>query len=37
MASHTPVVTDVVGWAIFFLEVPWGTTVHLSDEHDAFL
>jgi 8-oxo-dGTP pyrophosphatase MutT (NUDIX family) len=31
-----PVVTQNIGWAVFFLDVPWGTRVKLSHEHDDF-
>ena len=32
-----PVVTHDIGWAIFLLEVPWGTQVRLDDaEHNDF-
>lgn len=36
-AEPVPVVTHDIGWAVFHLEVPWGTPVSLApDEHDAF-
>lgn len=36
-ATPEPVVTRDIGWAVFFLEVPWGTPVVLSAaEHDDF-
>lgn len=36
-ATPVPVVTESIGWAVFFLEVPWGTRVELSPtEHNDF-
>jgi 8-oxo-dGTP pyrophosphatase MutT (NUDIX family) len=36
-ASPHPVATDDVDWAVFALEVPWGTKVVVDgDEHDRF-
>lgn len=31
-----PVATENIGWAVFFLDVPWGIQVELSHEHDDF-
>lgn len=32
-----PVVTEGIGWALFFLEVPWGTDIRLDDaEHNDY-
>lgn len=32
-----PVATENIAWALFYLEVPWGTPVHLGPtEHDDF-
>lgn len=36
-ASPVPVVTDEIDWAVFVLEVPWGTEITLDGkEHDRF-
>lgn len=36
-ADPTPVATQDIGWAVFCLQVPWGTPVMLApDEHNAF-
>jgi len=36
-ASPRPVVTHDVDWAVFALEVPWGTQVVVDgEEHDRF-
>jgi len=36
-ASPQPVLTEAVGWAVFALEVPWGTEVVVDrEEHDRF-
>jgi 8-oxo-dGTP pyrophosphatase MutT (NUDIX family) len=36
-ATPVPVVTADIDWAVFFLEVPWGTRVKLSPtEHNDF-
>jgi 8-oxo-dGTP pyrophosphatase MutT (NUDIX family) len=36
-ASPRPVETDDVDWAVFALEVPWGTEVVVDgEEHDRF-
>ena len=31
-----PVVTEQIAWAVYALEVPWGTEVTLSSEHNDF-
>lgn len=31
-----PVITEDVAWAVFLLDVPWGTEVELSSEHNGF-
>jgi 8-oxo-dGTP pyrophosphatase MutT (NUDIX family) len=37
LASPRPVATDDVDWAVFALEVPWGTEVVVDgEEHDRF-
>ena len=37
-ATPEPVVTRDIGWAVYVLEVPWGTPVVLSPaEHDDFV
>lgn len=36
VADPEPVATENIGWAVFILEVPWGTRVRLSHEHDDF-
>jgi 8-oxo-dGTP pyrophosphatase MutT (NUDIX family) len=37
LASPRPVATDDVDWAVFALEVPWGTEVLVDgEEHDRF-
>ena len=36
-ATPVPVVTENTNWAVFFLEVPWGTPVQLSPtEHNDY-
>lgn len=36
-AEPVPVVTSDINWAVFHLEVPWGTPIRLApDEHNAY-
>lgn len=37
VGNPTPVVTDDVGWAVYHLAVPWGTSVRLAPgEHNEY-